>query len=324
LGVITNCQKFKSKDRRGYETSLHYRIYISGSQIERLSNTIPELDIKLGGVKNTKIQRKSFSDDDYIYIRLDDVKKEKYNGFVYDLSVEEDTSYCVGRIAVHNSPPGYIGYDSGGQLTEKIKTKPYSVLLFDEIEKAHPEVVNILLQILDEGRLTDSFGRVADFRNCIIIMTSNLATSKLDNINKNIGFNIESKEQTVEEMEKFLKGQTEKHFPPEFINRLDDIIVFGQFKKEDVEKIFDLELKKSLARLAESGYSVELSDSMKDHIKSEGYSEKYGARPMSRAIGRLLEVPLANAYFSGLINGDQVIVVDYKDEEVHFSNKKGK
>ena len=227
--------------------------------------------------------------------------------------------HSVSRII--GAPPGYVGYESGGQLTEKIRTKPYSVILFDEIEKAHPEVSNLLLQILDEGRLTDSFGRVADFRNTIIIMTSNLSASKLDKINNKLGFNVSNKVESPEEIEAFLKSEAEKHFPPEFINRLDEIIVFNKFSKNDIYKIFELELEKTVQRLAENGYTIELTKDAKDHVMGEGYDEKYGARPMSRAIARLIEVPLANAYFSGLISEDKIIVVDIKDEKLDFSNK---
>ena len=318
---------------------------VSGSEKDKLSNLQLNIEKEVIGQKTAitsicnsiKRSRLGFKDKDkpmgcYLFVGRTGCGKtllaKKISEYLFgpDKIIRLDMSeymekYSVSRII--GAPPGYVGYDSGGQLTEKIRQKPYSVLLFDEIEKAHPEVVNILLQILDEGRLTDSFGRVADFRNTIIIMTSNLAASKIDKANNTMGFNSESKEKTTKETEKFLKDQVEKYFPPEFVNRLDDVIVFTNFNDEDIKNIFEIELKKSLNRLLENGYLVEITDSAKDYIRSEGYSEKYGARPMSRAIGRLLEVPLANAYFSGLINGKETIVVDYRDGEATFSNKKG-
>jgi len=220
------------------------------------------------------------------------------------------------------SPPGYVGYESGGQLTEMVRNKPYSVILLDEIEKAHLDVINILLQVLDDGRLTDSFGRVSDFRNTIIIMTSNLSASKINKMNENsLGFNSSKKIDTNNDIEKFLKKEAEKYFSPEFINRLDEIVVFNKFEREDIYKIFEIELNESIKRLAENKYIVEVTDAMKNHVYEFGYDEKFGARPMKRAIASLVEIPLANAFFSGLIDSKGTIVIDLVDSEVVFTNK---
>ena len=204
---------------------------------------------------------------------------------------EYGEKHTVSRMM--GAPPGYVGYEEGGQLTERVRRKPYSIVLLDEIEKAHPDVFNILLQVMDEGRLTDGNGTTIDFRNTIIIMTSNSGTRQIKDFGTGIGFQSmptdeERKQQTRSIVEKALK----KQFAPEFLNRLDDIIYFDQLSRQDIERIADIELKPLMRRISEMGYTLEISESTKQQIVAEGYDVQYGARPLRRAIQRIIEDPV--------------------------------
>ena len=204
---------------------------------------------------------------------------------------EYGEKHTVSRMM--GAPPGYVGYEEGGQLTERVRRKPYSIVLLDEIEKAHPDVFNILLQVMDEGRLTDGNGTTIDFRNTIIIMTSNSGTRQIKDFGTGIGFQKRStdedrKQQTRSIVEKALK----KQFAPEFLNRLDDIVYFDQLSREDIRRITDIELKPLLRRIKEMGYTLELSDKTIEQIATEGYDVQYGARPLRRAIQRIIEDPI--------------------------------
>lgn len=218
---------------------------------------------------------------------------------------EYGEKHTVSRMM--GAPPGYVGYEEGGQLTERVRRKPYSIVLLDEIEKAHPDVFNILLQVMDEGRLTDGNGTTIDFRNTIIIMTSNAGTRQIKDFGTGIGFqnavtNEERKQQTRSIVEKALKRQ----FAPEFLNRLDDIIYFDQLSRQDIEKIADIEIKPLMRRIAEMGYTLEISDSTKQQIVAEGYDVQYGARPLRRAIQRIIEDPVCEMILEERIE-DKVI-----------------
>ena len=204
---------------------------------------------------------------------------------------EYGEKHTVSRMM--GAPPGYVGYEEGGQLTERVRRKPYSIVLLDEIEKAHPDVFNILLQVMDEGRLTDGNGTAIDFRNTVIIMTSNSGTRQIKDFGTGIGFqnratDEDRKQQTRSIVEKALK----KQFAPEFLNRLDDIVYFDQLSREDIRRIADIELKPLLRRIAEMGYTLELSDDTIGKIATEGYDVQYGARPLRRAIQRIIEDPI--------------------------------
>lgn len=296
LGYITHNQNRYPDhvDKRGLNNKKRYRIYISGNQIVKLSKNMKNLDIKLLDLGETNIQRLSHVDDEYIYFRLKNVSRSNYNGIVHDLSVKEDVSYCANGIAVHNSPPGYVGHDDGGQLAEMIRKHPYSVVLLDEFEKSHKDVSNVFLQVFDEGRLTDSKGKTVDFSNTIILMTSNLAASKI-NKNGNIGFVQKTISEDNEKIEKFLKSEVKKYFPPEFINRIDGVLVFNKLTKDDISKIFDIEFNKIIARASDNNISIKISKKAKDIIIDNGYSEEFGARPMKRAIEKMIETPLSEA-----------------------------
>lgn len=200
------------------------------------------------------------------------------------------------------APPGYIGYEEGGQLTEKIRRRPYAVVLLDEIEKAHPDVFNMLLQIMEDGKLTDSFGRHVDFRNVVIIMTSNIGADIIKN-QASLGFKKASVEQTYETMKEQLKKEVEKHFRPEFLNRVDNIIVFKPLTRDDLKKIIDIELKSVKKRLENFNITVTLTDEVLEFLIEKGYDQNFGARPLRRAIENYLEDPLSEEILQGKFEG---------------------
>ena len=218
--------------------------------------------------------------------------------------------FSVSRLV--GAPPGYVGYEEGGQLTEKVRRKPYSVVLLDEIEKAHPDVFNLLLQVLDDGILTDGLGRRVDFRNTIIIMTSNIGARDLKDFGSGIGFSTKSRVDNMEEQAKStIQNALKKAFAPEFINRLDDIIVFNSLERADLHQIIDLLLVKLMTRLANLGFAVELTEKAKDFIADKGYDPQYGARPLNRAIQKYLEDPLAEEILKGELAEGEVIEADF-------------
>ena len=192
------------------------------------------------------------------------------------------------------APPGYVGYEEGGQLTEKVRRKPYSVVLLDEIEKAHPDVYNILLQVLDDGQLTDSLGRRVDFKNTIIIMTSNIGVRQLKDFGAGIGFQTESRKESAEETSKsVIQNALRKTFSPEFLNRIDDVIVFNSLGKDEVLRIVDLMLSSMYKRLGTMGLKLNLNQEAKEFLAEKGYDPQFGARPLQRSIQKYVEDPLA-------------------------------
>jgi len=212
------------------------------------------------------------------------------------------------------APPGYVGYEEGGQLTERIRRRPYSVLLLDEIEKAHPDVYNMLLQIMDEGRLTDGFGRNVDFKNVIIIMTSNVGADLIKN-QSGFGFGKKTPEANYDKMKDMLMKEIERHFRPEFLNRLDDTIVFQSLTREDLQTIVDYELNKVFKRLTEHGLQLELTDGAKEFLIDKGYNPEFGARPLRRAIEHYIEDPLSESMLRGEFQDKNLIRVEVQDEE---------
>lgn len=234
-----------------------------------------------------------------------------------DSIIQIDMSEYMEKFAVSRlvgSPPGYVGYEEGGQLTEAVRRKPYSVVLFDEIEKAHPDVVQLLLQVLEEGRLTDSLGRKIDFRNTILIMTSNVGADILQR-NTSMGFGIESNaENEYEKIREKILDETKRVFKPEFLNRLNDLVIFKSLAREDMLAIVDLELRNVSARLKERELVFEFSQETKDFLIEKGYDEKYGARPLRRAVEKYLEDSLAEAILSGEVKPGEVIKVTVNEE----------
>ncbi len=237
-----------------------------------------------------------------------------------DALVRIDMSEYMEKFSVSRligAPPGYVGYEEGGQLTEKIRRKPYSVVLLDEIEKAHPDVFNILLQVLDDGVLTDGLGRKVDFRNTIIIMTSNIGVRDLKDFGAGIGFVTRSKSDNQEEiMKSTIQSALKKAFSPEFLNRLDDVIVFNSLQREDIHRIIDIALGKLFARINTLGYEVELTEKAKDFLSEKGYDQQYGARPLNRAIQKYLEDPVAEEILKGDLKEGDVIMANHIEGEV--------
>jgi ATP-dependent Clp protease ATP-binding subunit ClpC len=253
------------------------------------------------GVGKTELARAVaetlFGDEDAI-IRID----------MSEYMEKHTTSRLVG------SPPGYVGHEEGGQLTEKVRQKPYSVILFDEIEKAHPDVFNILLQVLDDGRLTDSKGRTVDFRNTAIIMTSNVGASELKR-NKHVGFTVGGEGHEYKEMKDKVMGELKRAFRPEFLNRIDEIIVFHELDKPQLLQIVSLLAGQLKNRLSAQGIVIELTDETKAQIVEEGYDPEYGARPLKRALQRRVEDKLSEELLKGRISKGTHVVIDYSDGE---------
>ncbi len=228
--------------------------------------------------------------------------------------------HTVSRLV--GAPPGYVGYEEGGQLTEKIRRKPYAVVLFDEVEKAHGDVFNMLLQIMEEGRLTDSFGRQVDFRNTIVILTSNIGSDLIKG-GQSFGFGKREEVMGYEKLKSQLLSETEKFFRPEFINRLDDVVVFQSLSKEDLCSIIDIELAKITKRLEAKGITMELDQLAQDFLIEKGYNPDFGARPLRRALGTYIEDPLAESLLAGDYSEGNHVEITHKegDEHLFFSSK---
>ena len=233
--------------------------------------------------------------------------------------------FAVSRLV--GAPPGYVGYEDGGQLTEKIRRKPYSVILLDEIEKAHPDVFNMLLQVLDDGFLTDSLGRKIDFTNSVIIMTSNIGVKKIQDFGSGVGFGTTAKkEQENSANDKTIMNSLRKKFAPEFLNRIDEIVIFNHLTIENIHSIIDIELEKLLDRVSELGYSVKISKKAKDFLCEKGYDKKYGARPLKRTIQKYIEDLIASEILESKINTGDTISLDYikGDENLKIKIKTNK
>jgi ATP-dependent Clp protease ATP-binding subunit ClpC len=221
------------------------------------------------------------------------------------------------------SPPGYVGHESGGQLTEQVRRKPYSVVLFDEVEKAHPDTFNTLLQVLDEGRLTDSLGRTVDFTNTIIIMTSNVGAKKVSDFGAGIGFESHSSIATQKShVESIIRKELKNKFAPEFLNRLDDMILFNSLSKDNMLEIVDIELNKVINRLEKQGYSIKINKPAKAFLAEQGYDPLYGARPLKRAVQNYVEDILADAIIDKkMVMGTKVYSISHKKGEDKLSLK---
>jgi ATP-dependent Clp protease ATP-binding subunit ClpC len=219
------------------------------------------------------------------------------------------------------APPGYVGYEEGGQLTERVRRRAYAVLLLDEIEKAHTDVFNMLLQIMEEGRLTDSFGRHVDFKNIILIMTSNVGAERIMSQDP-FGFMKRDESVNYEKMKEMLVSEMERHFRPEFINRLDEVVVFHKLTREDLLRILDLEVAKVSARLEEHGLRLELDDAAREFLLEKGTDEKFGARPLRRTISNLIEDPLSEDLLRNKYEGKNLIRVTVETNPENEDDKK--
>ncbi|MBS9464331.1 ATP-dependent Clp protease ATP-binding subunit [Flagellimonas sp. 389] len=245
-----------------------------------------------------------------------------------DALIRIDMSEYMEKFAISRlvgAPPGYVGYEEGGQLTEKVRRKPYSVILLDEVEKAHPDVFNMLLQVLDDGFLTDSLGRKIDFRNTIIIMTSNIGARQLKDFGQGVGFGTAAKKAQADSHQKsVIENALKKAFAPEFLNRIDDVVVFNPLEREDIHKIIDIELDKLFGRIQDIGYNLNLTKKAKDYIAEKGFDKQYGARPLKRAIQKYIEDALAEEIVnSKLEEGDSIYMdLDEKKEELTIKIEK--
>ena len=234
-----------------------------------------------------------------------------------DALVRIDMSEYMEKFSVSRligAPPGYVGYEEGGQLTEKVRRKPYSVILLDEIEKAHPDVYNILLQVLDDGQLTDGLGRKVDFKNSLIIMTSNIGVRQLKDFGSGVGFSTAAKQKDMDGYTKsVIQKALKRTFSPEFLNRIDDVVIFNSLAKKEIFKIIDIALKDLYKRVANMGYKLELSDKAKDFLSEKGYDPQYGARPLHRAIQKYVEDPLAEEILHAKLEEGDILKIDLDD-----------
>jgi len=256
----------------------------------------------------------------------------KYLFDTTDALIRIDMSEYMEKFSVSRlvgAPPGYVGYEEGGQLTEKVRRRPYAVVLLDEIEKAHPDVFNLLLQVLDEGRLTDSLGRKVDFKNTIIIMTSNIGSRELKDFGRGVGFTPPKSQSDQDHAKSVIEKALKKAFAPEFINRIDDVVIFNNLVKDDIHKIIDIELKGLYDRVESLGYKLELSDEAKDFIATKGYDIQYGARPLKRAIQKYLEDEMAEVIIQASVSQGDIIKVGFNAKEekitteiIELSNEK--
>ena len=242
-----------------------------------------------------------------------------------DALIRIDMSEYMEKFAISRlvgAPPGYVGYEEGGQLTEKVRRKPYSVILLDEVEKAHPDVFNMLLQVLDDGYLTDSLGRKIDFRNTIIIMTSNIGARQLKDFGQGVGFGTTAKKAQAESHQKsVIENALKKAFAPEFLNRIDDVIVFNSLEKEHIFQIIEIELAKLLKRIKDIGYELVLSDKARDYIAEKGFDKQYGARPLKRAIQKYIEDALAEEIVNANLEEGDSIYMDLDEEKQELTVK---
>jgi ATP-dependent Clp protease ATP-binding subunit ClpC len=242
-----------------------------------------------------------------------------------DALIRIDMSEYMERFAVSRllgAPPGYVGYEEGGQLTEAVRRRPYSVVLLDEIEKAHPEVFNILLQMMEDGRLTDSQGRVIDFKNTVIIMTSNVGAQNI-NQERSIGYKRDlpkaESERAYESMRNRVMDELKRTFRPEFLNRVDDVIVFHSLTQEEIRQIVDLLLRAVNKQLVPQGMKLEVTDKVRDLVAREGWDQAYGARPLKRAVQRLIEDALSEEVLLGRFSEGDTILADVEDDKIVFT-----
>ncbi len=328
LGYMTYLSKRKPGEK---SVQYSYKLYVGGQQLRELKKDMPGLDLKFdeirngvkGVVENSNIQRMSYIDDKYIYRQIRKIDLEPYNGKVYDLSVDQDVSYQVLDIIAHNSPQGYVGFEEGGYLTNAMAKTPFTVVLFDEIEKAHPKVHNILLQIMDEGRLTSNKGETVTFNDALIILTSNIGVKEVRGVSSRVGMG-SSSVLTKDKQKKAIKEALKNSFKPEFLNRLDGIVTFNRLNKEACLRIVDLAFEKLNGWLKERKITVKYNEAVKNYIYSVGFKEGFGARPLNRAMKRYVMLPISKVMLNDKVKGDVIVTVTVKKNELNFTTKSNK
>jgi ATP-dependent Clp protease ATP-binding subunit ClpC len=302
------------------EDTLHQRLIGQEDAVKAVSRAIRRARV---GLKNPNRPIASFVFSGPTGVGKTELAKSLASYFfgAEEAMIRLDMSEYMERHTVSKligSPPGYVGYNEGGQLTEAVRRRPYTVVLFDEIEKAHPDVFNMLLQILEDGRLTDAKGRTVDFKNTLLILTSNIGSKVIEKGGSGIGFEFseDATETQYNRIRSLVNEELKNYFRPEFLNRLDEIIVFRQLNKLEVTQIAEIMLKEVFGRLTEKGIVLEVTDRFKDRLITEGYSPSYGARPLRRAIMRLLEDSLAEEILSGRIKDGDTALVDVDENGI--------
>ena len=302
------------------EDTLHQRLIGQEDAVKAVSRAIRRARV---GLKNPNRPIASFVFSGPTGVGKTELAKSLASYFfgAEEAMIRLDMSEYMERHTVSKligSPPGYVGYNEGGQLTEAVRRRPYTVVLFDEIEKAHPDVFNMLLQILEDGRLTDAKGRTVDFKNTLLILTSNIGSKVIEKGGSGIGFDFaeDATESQYNRIRSLVNEELKNYFRPEFLNRLDEIIVFRQLNKLEVTQIAEIMLKEVFGRLTEKGIVLEVTDRFKDRLITEGYSPSYGARPLRRAIMRLLEDSLAEEILSGRIKDGDTALVDVDENGI--------
>jgi ATP-dependent Clp protease ATP-binding subunit ClpC len=300
------------------EDTLHQRIIGQEDAVKAISRAIRRARV---GLKNPNRPIASFIFSGPTGVGKTELTKALATYFFgsEEAMIRLDMSEYMERHTVSKligSPPGYVGYNEGGQLTEAVRRRPYTVVLFDEIEKAHPDIFNMLLQILEDGRLTDAKGRTVDFKNTLLILTSNIGSKVIEKGGGGLGFEFaeDRSEAKYNRIRSLVNEELKNYFRPEFLNRLDEIIVFRQLNKEEVKEISELLLKEVFARLTEQDITLQVTDKFKERLVEEGYNPAYGARPLRRAIMRLLEDVLAEEILSGRVGEGDTALVDVNEE----------
>ncbi|MBI3318243.1 MAG: AAA family ATPase, partial [Candidatus Omnitrophica bacterium] len=316
---VSRLEEKESQKLLRMEEDLHKRVVGQQEAIEAIANAIRR---SRAGLKDPKRPIGSF-----VFLGPTGVGKtllaRALAEFLFgdeDAIIQVDMSEYMEKFNVSRlvgAPPGYVGYEEGGQLTERVRRRPYSVVLLDELEKAHPDVFNLLLQVLEEGRLTDSFGRKVDFKNTVFIMTSNIGAELLKK-QGSLGFQTPKEDVTYQDMKTQLLDEVRRVFKPEFINRVDDIIVFRPLTREDLHKIVELEIAEVKTRLQEQGVGIELTSGAKEFLIEKGFDPVYGARPLKRTIARFLEDPLAQEIIAGHFKEGSAVFVDAEKDRLSF------
>ena len=302
------------------EETLHQRLIGQDEAVKAVSRAIRRARV---GLKNPNRPIASFIFSGPTGVGKTELTKSLASYFFgsEEAMIRLDMSEFMERHTVSKligSPPGYVGFNEGGQLTEAVRRRPYTVVLFDEVEKAHPDVFNLLLQLLEDGRLTDSKGRTVDFKNTLLIMTSNIGSKVIEKGGGGLGFEFSGdsvEDSQYNRIKSLVNEELKQYFRPEFLNRLDEIIVFRQLSKNEVKEIAEIMLQEVFARLQDKGIKLDVTDAFKDRLVEEGYNPSYGARPLRRAVMRLLEDSLAEEVLSGRIKDGDKALVDIDDNK---------